>query len=136
MDRKISENNYSPTILIVRDSGEKIEFDSSILADFNTVYVSKSKDRSILGWIQENQPDLIILELRNPQESCCCLITPLRLDWLTRNIPIIVIGDRFTLKSIANLDYDVCLRSPCSETDLDGAICSLISTSLCQTHVS
>lgn len=136
MSYKVSENNYSPTILIVRDDGKKIELNSPILSSFNTVYLSKLENVAVLSWIQENQPDLIILELRNSQEFCSSLITPLRIDWLTRNIPIIVIGDRFTLKSVANLDYDACLRLPYSAADLERTICSSISTSICQAYVS
>ena len=90
-----------------------------------------SQDTEILTWIQQNQPDLIVIEYASHPESYSNLITPLKLDWLTRNIPIVIVCSRFFLKSIENLDYDACLNSPYSEADLNKAICSLIRLPIC-----
>lgn len=122
-----------PTILVVRDSESLASFSASGLARFHLVYVAKSPDNfSTLAWIQENQPDLVIFELQHPETPVLSLITPLRLDWLTRDIPIMVTGNRLALQSIVNLDYDACLITPYSTANLEQAICSLINASSCQ----
>ena len=132
MNKKTFNGDHSSTILIVQDRSEKIELDSPILTNSNVVCFSNLENTTLLSWIQQNQPDLIILKLMQTEESFSSLITPLRLDWLTRNIPIIVTGDIFTLKSVANLDFNASLTTPYSAKELDGVICSLIRTSGCQ----
>ena len=131
MNHKAFKNEHLPTILVVRDSQRKIELNSHILSAFNVVCLLKAQDTAILIWIQQNQPDLIVIEYNSLLEPYSNLITPLKLDWLTRNIPIVVAGNRFTLKSIENLDYDACLNSPYSATDLDRVICSLLRLPNC-----
>ena len=136
MNPKTSTDERSPIILVVRDHERKIKSNSRILSAFNLIYSSGSQNRKNLIWIQQNQPDLIIVECEHSLKSCSSLITLLKLDWLTRNIPIIVAGNRFALKSIADLDYDACLNLPYSEADLDRVICSLIGLPICQVSAS
>ena len=132
MNHKTSIDGRLPTIFIVRDNERKIELNSRILSAFNLIYCSGSQNRKNLSWIQQNQPDLIIVECEHSLNSCSSLITPLKLDWLTRDIPIIIAGNRFALKSIADLDYNACLNLPYSGVDLDRIICSLIGLPICQ----
>ena len=136
MNNKAFGTDYLPTILMVRDSERKIEFNSHILSAFNVVYSSKLQNTPILTWIQQNQPDLIIVEYNSFPEPYSNLITLLKLDWLTRNIPIVVAGNKFTLRSIENLDYDACLNSPYSVADLNKVICSLIQIPICNVFAS
>ena len=136
MNNKAFGTDYLPTILMVRDSERKIEFNSHILSAFNVVYSSKLQNTPILTWIQQNQPDLIIAEYNSFPEPYSNLITLLKLDWLTRNIPIVVAGNKFTLRSIENLDYDACLNSPYSVADLNKVICSLIQIPICNVFAS
>ena len=132
MNPKTSTDERSPIILVVRDHERKIKSNSRILSAFNLIYSSGSQNRKNLIWIQQNQPDLIIVECEHSLEFCSSLITPLKLDWLTRDIPIVVAGNRFTLNSIADLDYYACLNLPYSAADLDRVICSLIGLPICQ----
>ena len=132
MNPKTSNDERSPTILVVKDSEGKTKLNSRILSAFNIIYSSGSPNSKSLTWIQQNQPDLIIVECGHFSKSCSSLITPLKLDWLTRDIPIIVVGNKFALKSIADLDYDACLNSLCSAADLDKAICSLVRIPVCE----
>ena len=136
MNFKRYGNSHSPTILIVQNSFRKLELDSSILSLFNIVHLSQSENTAVLSWIQQNQPDLIVLELdclEKPYES---LITSIRLDWLTRDIPIIVTGNKFVLQSMNNLDYDACITTPYLAKKLYRVICSLIDSPFCQISVS
>ncbi len=127
-------NSHSPTILIVQNNIKKIEFDSSILTLFNMVYLSRNEDTNILSWIQQNQPDLIILEFENHEQVCSSLITPLKLDWLTRDIPIIATGNLFTLQSLVNLGCDASLKIPYSVVNLEKTIFSLVEISFFSVH--
>ena len=79
-----------PAIAIVQDSSTKLPSDSSVINSFKQIYISATKNVNILLWIQQNQPDLIILNLELSKISELDLVAALRLDWLTRNIPILV----------------------------------------------
>ena len=127
-------NNNLPTILVVQDSQTKIGSDSAILSQFNIVYISQSNNLDTLFWIQENQPNSILLDFKHPNSACLNLITSLRLDWLTRNIPIVVMTNRFALQSITHLDCDGYLVTPYSITELEKTICHFIRTPICNIH--
>jgi len=127
------DNNCLPTILIVQDDESDRAFESSFLNLFDTVYISKSQNYIMtLSWIQQNQPDLIILRLKKAELPCLSLITSLKMDWLTRDIPTVVIGNRLAVQSVSNLDYDACLTTPYSAKDLTRVICSFVHSPLCQ----
>ncbi len=122
-----------PTILVVQDSKTELISNSIIANSFKQVYVSIDQNSHTLAWIQQNQPDLIILNLEWSKLREMDLVTALRLDWLTRNIPILAIGDCIYL---FNLDCDACLIEPYSTSDLEKAICSLISSPVCLSYAS
>ena len=127
------DNNRLPIILIVQDDKSDQVFESYFLNLFNTVYISKSQNYMMtLSWIQQNQPDLIILRLERAELPCLSLITSLKMDWLTRDIPTVVIENRLAVQSVSNLDYDACLTTPYSAKDLKRVICSFIHSPLCQ----
>ena len=132
MNHETVNNDYSPTILIVGDREQKKEFNSAILSEFNKVYFSNLECTTVLSWIQQNQPSLIIFKFDCPKKLNSDLISSLRLDWLTRNIPIIIMSNRFALQSIADLDYDAYLSWSDTTADLEKAVCSLINTLACQ----
>lgn len=144
----------SPLILVVQNIPAKLAADSLVVASFNKVYISlsdfaipeqlsQSKNSAILLWIQQNQPDLIIFDLQWSEIKEWQLITALRLDWLTRDIPIIVIKDCWSHHSnnpnhpdfLSNLDYDACLSKPYSVMELERLICSLIFSPVCSSCV-
>lgn len=130
------DHSYFPTILIVRNNYEKIELDSPILTSFRVVCLAESENAVVLSWVQENQPDLILLELTHDSESSGSLVTNLRMDWLTRNIPIAVLSNKFAPRTIADLDYDAHLNLPYSPERLDATICSLVKNPACKMFVS
>lgn len=154
MNRKSNSSHSLPTVVVVNDEGEKLTTNSLIYASLNQVSLSlvprlakaglasDSLPRSvaevikILAWIQQNQPDLIILNLELSQIINLQLVSALRLDWLTRNIPIMIVtnpSQKFQL--IAKLDYDLCLTKPYSTVAFEQAICSLLSLPACEVYL-
>lgn len=120
----------SKTVLVVANSYRQFK-DSSVLACFNLVNISASVDT--VSWIQQHQPDLIILDLDWSQVAHLQLISGLRMDWLTRLIPIMaIVGSKAQLISTVQLDYDVCLLEPYSQSELEKSICDLISLPACE----
>ena len=85
---------------------------------------------------QQHQPDLIILDLEYFKIVESGIVTALRLDWLTRSIPIVVMSDLVRATSEVNLDCDAYLERSCSEIELERVICSLVSSPVCKTLVS
>ena len=135
MNQKVTGNYYLPTLLLINDQPEKLEINSSILASLKQVSMSILEAREILSWIQQYQPDLIILNARLSQIINLQLITTLKLDWLTRNIPILLITTAAQkLQSEKTLDYDACLIAPYSPVELDKTICSLVSVPACNVY--
>ena len=89
----------------------------------------------ILAWIQQYQPDLIILNAELTQIINLQLITILKLDWLTRTIPILLITSAAEkLQFEETLDYDACLIEPYSAMELNKIVCSLVSVSTCNVY--
>lgn len=118
----------SPILLIVNSSQVELTPSCSILASLDCTYISILETSPILSWIQQNQPDLIILDLSWSQLIEMQLISTLRLDWLTRNIPILVLNKDIltSSQSIPTLDYDAYLAKPYSCSALEKAIYYLV----------
>jgi len=134
MSQSISVNEYSPTILVARDYPKKLELSSEILASFNQVYVPVIDVLTISSWIQQHQPDLIVLDIDYSDIVDSGLVSALRLDWLTRTIPIVVISN-MPCKH-AHLDCDVYLARSCSTRQLEATVCSLVPISTCRTLIA
>lgn len=127
MDRKVASNYRQPTILIVSNNKTELLLSSSILTSFDRFQVV-FKEQETLSWIQQHQPDLIILDLEE-FEKLLPLVTSLKLDWLTRDIPIIAIVDSAVRQSSlsADLNYDACLTKTYSVRELEQKVFSLVS---------
>lgn len=123
------------TILIVQNHRDQkqLGINSRILALSDPVYIYSKKTTTILSGIQQHQPDLILLDLELFQIKEMELISLLRLDWLTRTIPIIIVTNLASQSklAIANLDYDATLVKPYSLQELERVICSLLPTPEC-----
>lgn len=133
----IIHDDYVPTVLVVQEHQVKLASNSQILARYNQVDIPIINAVTVVAWVQQHQPDLIIFDLEYLKIVNLGLITALRLDWLTRKVPIIVIGclaDR--LQFDASLDYDAYLRKPYSTRELEQAICSLVSTPACMSLIA
>lgn len=133
MDRHV---DYQPCsqMLIVNNSQAEMISSCSILASFDQTYISLLEAQQILSWVQQHQPDLIVLDLPWSQVIDSQLITALRLDWLTRNIPILMLADAPTLQlqPMAALDCNAYLTKPYSPSALEQAICSLVPHPACE----
>lgn len=90
----------------------------------------------ILPWVQQYQPDLIVLDLASSQIINLQLIAALRLDWLTRNIPILILAGSTSkqIELLEQLDYNDFLIKPYSSVELGKKICSLVSTPACKIY--
>lgn len=134
MNQNILGNQYSPTILIAKDYQEELKLDSQILASSNQVYVPVVNATEILSWVQQHQPDLIILDLEYPKIVESGIVTALKLDWLTRRIPIVVVCNLAKGNCISqeDLDCDAYLAKPYLERELEKVICSLVSSPACE----
>lgn len=134
MNHHGTSRSHSPTLLVVSQSRAKLTVESSpILDSFNLVHLPVIDAAIILSWVQQYQPDLIVIDLEWSQTVDLQLTTALRLDWLTRNIPIIVIAntDSHKLSSITELDCDICLNKPYPDSKLEQVICTLVSHPAC-----
>lgn len=136
MDHNAVGNYPSPTVLVVNNNQANLVSNSLILDSLNQVHISILEDSNILSWVQQSQPDLIILDIGWSQVINPQLIAALRLDWLTRNIPIMVIVASAAQQNetLAELDYDACLIKPYSAGELGEKICSLLSTPACEIY--
>ena len=136
MNYNVTFGYYAQTLLIVNNDRTKLNTNSAVLASFNRHDISMVEEPDVLSWIQQHQPDLIILNLEWSQLIKRQLIAVLKLDWLTRNIPIMVILDSTALRlnSAERLNYDACLVEPYSTTELDKNIGSLVSVSACELY--
>ncbi|MEL6495006.1 MAG: hypothetical protein AAFQ41_07760, partial [Cyanobacteria bacterium J06623_7] len=50
------------TLLILNRDQARLSAHSTVLASFNQIYFSFAGTSNILPWIQQNQPDLIVLD--------------------------------------------------------------------------
>lgn len=134
MNKNAISKLCSPTILLVSNDRNLLSSDSLIINSLNQVCISILEATQVITWIQQHQPDLIILDLGWLEIINLQLITALRLDWLTRNIPIAIItnSEKQPFCSLATLDYDACLIKPFSTQELEQTICSLISIPACE----
>ncbi len=134
----IVSGHYLPTILIVQENQTKLASDSAILSEFNQINIPVVEAMKIVVWVQRHQPELVIFDIDYSQIVNLGLITALRLDWLTRKIPILVISNvaHKELQSRASLDCDAYLRKPYVTRELEQAICSLVPTPACKSYVT
>lgn len=138
MKYNVTFGYYAKTLLVVNHGRAKLKTNSSVLATFNRHDLSIAEEPDVLSWVQQHQPDLIILNLEWAQLVKRQLIAALRLDWLTRNIPIMVILDSTAsrLNSAEKLNCDACLVEPYSTAELDRNIGSLVPVSACELYGS
>jgi CheY-like chemotaxis protein len=136
MHYKIVRGHHLPTILIVQDNQTKLGSDSPILSAFNQVDIPVVNSMTVVIWVQQHQPDLVIFDIEYSQIINLGLITALRLDWLTRKIPILVISNMShrDLQSETSLDCNAYLKKPYATKELEQAICSLVPTPACKSY--
>lgn len=133
MNLKKFSDSRLPTILVVQDSDDdEVESGSLLMPLFNRVQISQADNHSILVWIQQNQPALAIFKTDRSVKAIADSIVPLKLDWLTRKIPVIVIGNTLALPPLISLTCDAFLNAPYSAEDLDRVIYSLIDIPTCK----
>ena len=128
----ITKNSNRPTILAIEDDEDNLMYIASALQLFNYHYLSACNARMGLSLAQEQQPDLILLDIRMPQISGIELVKILRLDWLTQKIPIVAVTSlarEKEIKLILDAGFNDYLVKPYLLEDLETVICSNILSS-------
>lgn len=124
------ETSFPATILVVEDDEDNLTYISTALNLFNYHCLTAKNALTGLSLAQQWQPDLILLDVRMPQISGLELLTILRLDWLTRAIPVIAVtalaGER-EQEMIMNAGFDGCLLKPYLLEELENIIYSHIA---------
>ena len=122
-------SNYQPTVLVVEDNEDNLIYISTALALLNCHSIITKDAIKSLSLAQENQPDMIILDIKMPKLSGIDLINLLKLDWLTRNIPVIAVtalAREQEKKLILDAGFNDYLVKPFLIEDLEQIICSHI----------
>jgi CheY-like chemotaxis protein len=124
------ENSFQATILVVEDDQDNLTYISTALSLFNYHCLIAENALTALSLAQQRQPDLILLDVRMPEISGIELLKILRLDWLTKSIPVIAVtalaGDR-EQEMIKNAGFDGCLVKPYLLEELEQIVYSHIS---------
>ncbi|MEL6439257.1 MAG: response regulator [Cyanobacteria bacterium J06621_8] len=136
MNKNAASKVCLPTVLVVSNDQSILINAPSTIDSLNQVCIPILEATQVISWVQEHQPDLIILDVCWSEVINMQLNAALRLDWLTRNIPILVIASSDTQQchSLAKLDYDACLVRPYEPEELAQTVFSLISNSACEMH--
>lgn len=122
-----SKKHQSATILIVEDDEDNLLYLTSALDLFSYHCLAARDGASGLSLAQTNQPDLILLDIKMPQISGIELVKTLKMDWLTRSIPVVAItalAREQEKNSILAAGFDDYLVKPFLLEDLEQAICS------------
>jgi len=107
IDRTLSNNGISPkrTLLIVDDTPENLRILGEILAPYYRVRVANSGERALVVAGSEPRPELILLDIMMPGLDGYQVLTHLREQEKTQDIPIIFVtaldGDEDEAKGLA-----------------------------------
>ena len=92
--------NQQPKILIVDDEPFNVDYLEQELEDFNYKTVSASNGREALEKVQSESPDLVLLDIMMPIMDGFSVLTAMKADPATRDIPVIIISAMNDLDSI------------------------------------
>ena len=124
-----------PTILAIEDDEDNLLYISSALNLFNYRCLTASNAMLGLSIAQRWQPDLILLDVKMPHISGIELVKILKIDWLTRKIPVVAVTALAREKEkriILDAGFRDYLLKPYLLKELENIICSNITnTSLC-----
>lgn len=89
-----------PKILIVDDEPFNVDYLEQELEELNYATVSASNGQEALGKVASESPDLVLLDIMMPVMDGFEVLTRLKADANTRDIPVIVISANSDLKSM------------------------------------
>jgi CheY-like chemotaxis protein len=125
----VQESLSQATILVVEDDEDNLIYISTALILFNHHCLIARDALTGLSLAQQWQPDLILLDVKMPQINGLELLKILRLDWLTRKIPVIAVtalAGKREQEMIISAGFDGCLIKPYLLEQLDDIVCSHI----------
>ena len=79
------------TVLVVDDTPENLEVIGGLLQPYYRVRVASSGERALRAVLMEPRPDLILLDVMMPEMSGYAVLTRLRENPATRDIPVIFV---------------------------------------------
>lgn len=113
-------------ILVVESDRNDLAYVSSALKPSNCNCLVASEAMHGLSLAQQEQPDLILLDLQMPHGGIE-LLTTLKLDWLTRDIPVIALTTlEKSQKIILDAKFDGYLLKPYLLDDMLYAIATYL----------
>ncbi|NJK55908.1 MAG: response regulator [Pleurocapsa sp. SU_5_0] len=124
------DSSFQSTILVVEDDEDNLIYISTALSLFNYHCLIARDALTGLSLAQQWQPDLILLDVRMPQINGLELLKILRIDWLTRKIPVIAVTALAGAKEqemITSAGFDGCLIKPYLLEQLEDIVCFHIS---------
>lgn len=119
-------------ILVIEDQPQMRKNICLILEMENYRVSSAENGREGLGKIREEQPDLVICDVTMPEMSGRQVLTALRAEAATANLPFIFLtanGDKADVRNGMNLGADDYLTKPVAREDLLAAVAARITRS-------
>jgi len=92
-------------ILVVEDNHAILDVITLILQSEAYKVSGLSKSASMMQHIQQSKPDLIILDIMLPDADGRELLTQIRKDEFTANIPVLMISAKYTATNIQHGEY-------------------------------
>lgn len=123
-------NIFQPTILIIDNKKDHLTDIATALESLNYHCLTAQTTMMGLALAQQHQPDLILLNVEMPTMSGIELLQTLRLDWLTRTIPVIALATLESAKKYSQsilASFDGYLYQPCISQDLKSVVCQQIA---------
>ena len=116
---------WQQTILVVENDRDDLIYLTTALNLFNYRCLTAKEAIVALSLAQEEQPDLILLDLRLPKIDGIDLLKILKIDWLTRTIPIVAVtalAGKEGQETIARAGFDDYLLKPYLLADLEKVV--------------
>jgi len=116
------KKKYQPTILVVEDNPDNLAYVSTALELFRCRCLTAPNAIEGLSLAQRYQPNLILMDILMPEIDGIELLKILKLDWLTRTIPVVAmtaLSGRKARAAIAQAGFDGFLLKPYSLEELE-----------------
>lgn len=122
-----------PKVLVLEGDRDNLIYLVNTLKLLDCDCPTASEAMLALSLAQQEQPDLILLDLQMPQINGIELFKTLRIDWLTRDIPVVAITSAIAgeTKAILDAGFDGYLLKPHTLRDLEKAIANHLPNAIC-----
>ncbi|MEO1800934.1 MAG: response regulator [Cyanobacteria bacterium J06629_2] len=118
----LKKRKYQPTILVVEDDSDNLTYIAAALERLDCHCLTARNAMEGLSIAQKWQPGLLLVDIEMTGVSGIELLKILRLDWLTRTIPVVAVtalSEDRERDAIAQAGFDDCLLKPYSLAELE-----------------